>query len=75
MFSTIIAHSRVGMKMELKVAGLAVFSFIVGIIILLEQVLNYGVFFEMNDIHHETFALVSIALGLGVLIGLKLSKK
>jgi hypothetical protein len=63
------------MKVKLKVIGLAVFSFFVGIIILLEQVLKYRVFFEIDDIHHETFALVFIALGLGVLIGSKLSNK
>jgi hypothetical protein len=45
------------------------FFFIIGVVILLEQYLNYGVWFELKDIHHETFALASFALAIGIIIG------
>ena len=61
--------------MQMKAALLSLLLFTVGVIILLEQVLNYGVFFEISDIHHETFAIGFFALALGVLIGTKLSRK
>jgi len=53
----------------------AIIFFIVGFLILLEQYFNYGVWFQIKDIHHETFALTSFALGVGVLIGKTSSKK
>jgi hypothetical protein len=54
---------------------LALFFFLVGAIILLEQYLNYGVWFQVGDVHHETFALSSFGLAIGVLIGSELSNK
>ena len=45
------------------------FFLILGIAILLEQYLNIGVWFQVKDIHHETFAIASFALALGILIG------
>jgi hypothetical protein len=30
---------------------------------------DFGVWFELKDVHHETFALASAALGFGVLVG------
>ena len=49
--------------------------FMIGFLILLEQYFNYGVWFQIEDIHHETFALSSFALGVGILIGKSSSKK
>jgi hypothetical protein len=49
--------------------------FVVGFLILLEQYLNYGVWFQIKDIHHETFALSSFALAIGILIGSSGCKK
>jgi len=54
---------------------LVVFFFIVGIIILLEQYLSYGVWFQVKDIHHETFAIASFALAVGILVGSNYPKK
>ena len=54
---------------------LAVFFFFLGIIILLDQYLNIGIWFQLKDIHHETFAISSFALATGVLIGSFISKK
>ncbi len=41
-----------------------------GFLILLEQVVTYGVWFEIDDIHHETFAVAFFALGVGIILGL-----
>jgi len=51
------------------------FFLIVGIIILLEQYLSYGVWFQVKDVHHETFAIASFALAVGILIGSNYPKK
>ena len=42
---------------------------------MVEQNLNYGIFFDLNAIHHETFAIASFTLTIGILIGSKLLKK
>jgi hypothetical protein len=47
----------------------AVVFFVSAFLIQLQQKLTFGLWFQIGDIHHETFALASIALGLGVLIG------
>lgn len=52
------------------VAVLVAFVFLVlGFLILYQQKVTFGVWFEIKDIHHETFALSFLALGIGVLIG------
>ena len=51
------------------------FFLVLGIGILIEQYLNFGVWFELEDIHHETFALLSFALAIGIIIGYKVSKE
>ena len=43
--------------------------FVLAFLILFQQEETFGVWFQIGDIHHETFALASITLGLGVLIG------
>ena len=57
------------MKNFLIAIILSTFFVALGIIILLEQYLNFGVWFQLKDIHHETFALSSFALAIGILIG------
>jgi hypothetical protein len=47
---------------------------ILGFLILFEQYLNYNTWFQIKDIHHETFALSSFAISLGIAIGYKLKK-
>jgi ABC-type amino acid transport system permease subunit len=43
--------------------------FVVGFLILYHQKVTFGLWFQVGDLHHETFAIASVALGLGVLIG------
>jgi hypothetical protein len=43
--------------------------FVLAFLVLYEQEVTFGVWFQISDIHHETFALASVALGIGVLIG------
>jgi hypothetical protein len=48
---------------------IAVVFFVLAFLILFQQKITFGVWFQISDLHHETFALASVALGLGVLIG------
>jgi hypothetical protein len=43
--------------------------FAVAFLILYQQEATIGVWFQPEQLHHETFAITSIALGIGVLIG------
>jgi len=43
--------------------------FILAFLILFQQKVTFGVWFQISDLHHEAFALASVALGIGVLIG------
>ncbi len=43
--------------------------FFLAFLIVLQQEEMIGVWFQTSDLHHETFALSAMALGLGVLIG------
>jgi hypothetical protein len=43
--------------------------FLTGFLILLHQYIFYGVWFEIADIHHETFAIAFFSFGLGILLG------
>jgi hypothetical protein len=54
---------------------LAVTFFAVGFLVLLDQYLRIGVWFQLRDIHHETFAVSAFALAIGVLIGSILAGK
>ena len=47
----------------------AVVFFVLAFLILFQQKVTFGVWFQISDIHHETFALASLAVGIGVLIG------
>jgi hypothetical protein len=48
---------------------IAIVFFAVAFLILFQQKETFGVWFQIEDIHHETFAIAAVALGLGVLIG------
>lgn len=63
------------MNLQLRVIGLAGFFLIVGLVILLEHFLNYGVWFQLEDIHHETFVVATFVLAFGVILGSKLFNK
>jgi len=43
--------------------------FVLAFLILFEQKITFGVWFQVIGLHHETFALTSVALGLGLLVG------
>jgi hypothetical protein len=47
----------------------AMVFFVLAFLILLQQQLAFGIWFQIGDLHHETFALAAVAVGLGVLIG------
>jgi hypothetical protein len=47
----------------------AVVFFVLAFLILLQQKVTFGVWFQISDLHHETFAIASVALGIGVLVG------
>jgi hypothetical protein len=47
--------------------------FVLAFMILYQQEVAFGVWFELSDLHYETFALFSIALGIGVLIGIAIT--
>jgi hypothetical protein len=48
--------------------------FVIGFLILLEQYLSIGIWLQLRDIHHETLAMSSFALAVGVLIGSNLAR-
>jgi divalent metal cation (Fe/Co/Zn/Cd) transporter len=47
----------------------AVIFFVLAFLILYEQKVTFGLWFQPSDLHHETFAIAFAALALGVLIG------
>ena len=49
---------------------LAFISLFMGFLILLEQYIAFGVWFEIEDVHHETFSVAFFSLGFGILLGL-----
>jgi hypothetical protein len=57
------------MSRKLLAYALAILSFVAAFLILYQQYITYGVFFHIEDIHHETLALFAAALGIGIIIG------
>jgi hypothetical protein len=47
---------------------IAVVFFTAAFLILLQQKLTFGLWFQLGDLHHETFAIAAVAFGLGVLV-------
>ena len=43
-------------------------------LILLHQEVTFGLWFQIDDLHHETFAIAAVAMGLGVLVGSTISQ-
>ena len=48
---------------------IALVFFVLAFLIMYDQKVSFGIWFQITDLHHETFAIASVALGLGVLIG------
>jgi len=58
------------MKLNWFVLFLTVlFLFVVGFLILYDQYSGIGVWFQLSDLHHETFAISSFAIAIGIVIG------
>jgi hypothetical protein len=57
------------MDRQWVVAAFVALFFVLGFLISLDQYIMIGVWFQIEDIHHETFMLSSLAMGLGILIG------
>jgi hypothetical protein len=51
------------------VIGVAAVFFISAFLIQLQQKITFGLWFQVGDLHHETFAIASAALGIGIIIG------
>ncbi len=48
---------------------IAAVFFTAAFLILFQQKVTFGLWFQFGDLHHETFAIAAVTLGLGVLIG------
>jgi len=46
-----------------------------GFFIMRDQFQTVGVWFQFTDLHHETFAIASFALAIGILIGATRKKR
>ena len=57
------------------VFGLSLLFAVVGFLILVDQYLIAEIWFEIEDLHHETFALASFTMAIGILIGAFTQKK
>jgi len=53
---------------------IAAVFFVFAFLILFQQKVTFGLWFQLGDLHHETFAIASVAVGLGVLIGSAITK-
>jgi len=51
---------------------LAILSSVAAFLILYQQYVPFDEFFQLEDIHHESFAMSAVALGFGILIGARL---
>jgi hypothetical protein len=43
-------------------------------LILYDQYMKIGIWFQITDLHHETFAIASFAVAIGILIGAVIKK-
>jgi hypothetical protein len=57
------------------VLGLVLLFFVAGFLVMLHQYFTIGVWFQVEDVHHETAAIAAFVLGVGVLIGASLVAK
>ena len=55
--------------------ALAILSFVAAFLIMYQQYLSFGLFFQVEDVHHEAFAMSALALGIGILVGASLSSR
>ena len=63
------------MNRKWTAVSLAMLFFVVGYLISLDQYFSVGIWFQLRDLHHETFALSSSTLAIGILIGSSFARK
>jgi hypothetical protein len=49
--------------------ALAILAFVAAFLILYQQYITFGVFFQIEDIHHESSAMSVVASGIGIIVG------
>ncbi|MHA2407530.1 MAG: hypothetical protein ACXACA_04095 [Candidatus Ranarchaeia archaeon] len=49
--------------------SLSAMFFVIDFLIMLDQYLQIGIWFQLKDIHHETFTLSSFTQAIAILIG------
>ncbi len=62
------------MSMNRVAASVSFSFFVIGFLVLLQQYLSIGIWFQVHDIHHEALAMSSFALAVGILIGSNLPR-
>jgi len=56
-------------KKQVVAVAFAVLFLIAGFLVLADQYFSFGVWFQIEDVHHETIALSLFSLAIGLLIG------
>ena len=62
------------MQKKWTAIALAILFLTAGFLVLYQQYVSFGVFFEIEDIHHETFAIGFFALAIGTIIGVSMAR-
>jgi len=55
--------------------SLAMLFFVIGFLISLDQYFSIGTWFQLGDLHHESFALSSFTLAIGIFVGSSFERK
>lgn len=60
---------------KIQLIAFSIICFGISFIIMLDQYVNWGTWFEIYDIHHELFIVTFLILGISSLVMLGLNKK
>jgi len=63
------------MRKTWTAVALAFLFLVAGFLVLYQQFVSFGVWFQIEDVHHETIALAFFAFGIGILIGVSMAGK
>jgi len=61
-------------KKQVATVFFAALFLIAGFLVLADQYLSFGTWFQIEDVHHETIALSLFFLAIGLLIGVNSSR-
>ena len=61
------------MQKKWTAIALALLFFVAGFLVLYQQYVSFGVWFQIEDIHHETIAIALFALAIGTIIGVSIA--